>query len=118
MELKFYQCEKCGKVMVYTEELHLEGWKEIKAGEKEAAVEKHVPMVENKGDSVAVKVGSVSHPMTKEHLIEWVLLEKANGYEIKYMNADSAPEVCFALADQDEVKAVYAYCNLHGLWKA
>jgi len=28
------------------------------------------------------------------------------------------PEVCFALCEGDEVEAVYAYCNLHSLWKA
>ena len=26
--------------------------------------------------------------------------------------------VCFALCEGDEVETVYAYCNLHSLWKA
>ena len=28
------------------------------------------------------------------------------------------PEASFALSQGDEAQAVYAYCNLHGLWKA
>ena len=36
----------------------------------------------------------------------------------KALAVDGAPEVVFALTDGDEVEAVYAYCNLHGLWKA
>ena len=117
MQLKFFECEKCGKVIPVDGVKEFCGWKEIKAGEKEGAVEKHLPVVEEKGSAVFVKVGSVSHPMSAEHLIEWVLLEKENGYEIKYFSADGAPEAVFALADGEKVKAVYAYCNLHGLWK-
>ena len=33
-------------------------------------------------------------------------------------DAGEKPEVCFALCEGDEVEAVYAYCNLHSLWKA
>ncbi len=118
MELKFYECEKCGRVIPVYEVKELCGWKQIKAGEKDGALEKHVPVVEVNGNAVTVKVGSVSHPMSAEHLIEWVLLEKESGFEIKYFSADGAPEAVFALADGEKVKAVYAYCNLHGLWKA
>jgi superoxide reductase len=115
--LKVYQCEKCNKTLLSKEELKLEGWKELVAGSTDAAQEKHVPVVEKKCKTVKVNVGSVSHPMSEEHLIEWVALETEQGYQIKYLTAESAPSVTFTLADGDKAVAVYAYCNLHGLWR-
>lgn len=116
--LKVYQCEKCGKTLVSKDELKLEGWKELVACSTDAAKEKHVPVVTAKCKTVKVDVGSVAHPMTAEHLIEWVALETEQGYQIKYLTADSAPVCTFTLADGDKVVDVYAFCNLHGLWKA
>ena len=46
------------------------------------------------------------------------LLETTEGCQIKYLEPGQAPEVKFALAPGDRVKAAYAYCNLHGLWRA
>ena len=108
MELKFYQCEKCRKVLITTDELALDGWKELIAGTTEGAKEKHIPVVAASGNTVVVNVGSVTHPMSAEHLIEWV----------QYFCSTDKPEATFVLAEGDTLKAVYAYCNLHGLWKA
>lgn len=116
--MKIYQCEKCKKIVVSNEELSLAGYVELQAGVTDASLEKHVPVVSARGESVKVDIGSVAHPMTAEHLIEWVLLETQQGYQIKYLAADSAPVCEFALAGGDKLVAVYAYCNLHGLWKA
>ena len=114
--LKVYQCEKCGKTIVSKDELNLEGWKELVAGSTDAAQEKHVPVYEVKCGKVRVAVGSVMHPMTVEHSIEWVLLETTQGYQIKYLSAGVEPVCTFTLADGDKAVKVYAYCNLHGLW--
>ena len=116
--LRVYQCEKCKKTLISKDELKLEGWVELVAGSTDAAVEKHVPVVMKKCKTVKVDVGSVSHPMTEEHLIEWVALETEKGYQVQYLKANEAPMCEFKLADGDVVVAVYAYCNLHGLWKA
>ncbi|HIR22898.1 MAG TPA: desulfoferrodoxin [Candidatus Scatosoma pullicola] len=116
MELKFYRCEKCGKMLITESELALDGWKEVIAGTTEAAREKHIPAVTVDGNEVKVCVGSVAHPMTAEHLIEWVAVETEQGYAVKYLKADSKPEATFVLSDGDKAKKVYAYCNLHGLW--
>ena len=86
-------------------------------GEVEASVEKHIPVVNVEGNIVKVNVGSVAHPMTEEHSIEWVYLQTSKGGQRKSLSAGDAPEVVFALADEKPL-AVYAYCNLHGLWKA
>ena len=116
--MKIYQCEKCKKTVISKDELLLEGWKELKGGEVDAAQEKHVPVVTKKCKQVKVDVGSVAHPMTEEHLIEWIAVETENGYQVVNLKAGAAPVVTFKLTDGDPVKAVYAYCNLHGLWKA
>lgn len=117
--LRVYQCENCKKTIVTKDELKaLTGWVELVAGSTDAAQEKHVPVVMKKCKTVKVDVGSVSHPMTEEHLIEWVALETEKGYQVQYLKANEAPMCEFKLADGDAVVAVYAYCNLHGLWKA
>ena len=46
--MKFYQCEKCKKIVVSKEELSLEGWTELIPCSTDAAVEKHVPVAEKK----------------------------------------------------------------------
>ncbi len=115
--LRVYQCEKCNKVIVSKEELQLDGWKELIAGSTDAAQEKHVPVVVKKCKTVQVDVGSVAHPMTEEHLIEWVALETEKGFQVQYLKTNEAPVCTFKIADGDQAVAVYAYCNLHGLWK-
>lgn len=116
--LRIYQCEACGKTIIATTELRLVGWKELTAGSTDAAQEKHVPVVVVDGNKVKADVGSVAHPMTEAHRIEWVAVETENGYQVRYLNANDAPVCEFALAEGEHVTGVYAFCNLHGLWKA
>ena len=65
---------------------------------------------------VEVNVGSVDHPMEEVHWIEWVQLVTDKGSYRKWLNPGQAPNVQFLLG-QEKPLAVYAYCNLHGLWK-
>lgn len=90
----------------------------IQPGSVDAAVEKHVPAVSVEGNLVRVNVGTVNHPMTEEHYIPWISLETSHGAQIRWLQPTDAPAVSFLLAEGEEAKAVYAYCNLHGLWKA
>ena len=83
----------------------------------EGAGEKHLPVVECNGSKVCVRVGSVEHPMTKEHSIQWVFLETKKGGQFAYLSSDEKPEVEFSLSEGDTAVAAYAYCNLHGFWK-
>lgn len=121
--MKFYRCEHCGNIVTFVENKGVpvmccgQKMTELEPGTTDAAQEKHVPVVEKNGDKVKVTVGSVEHPMTEEHLIQWVCLETKNGSQIKYLKAGEKPEAEFSLND-DELVAVYEYCNLHGLWKA
>ena len=115
--LKFYQCKECKKVVVSKEELSC-GLVELVAGSVDASQEKHVPVVTKKCKQVKVDVGSVAHPMSAEHYIEFVAIETAQGYQIKYLSPESVPVVNFSLTDGDTFVRAYAYCNLHGLWNS
>ena len=119
---KFYICEKCGNIvgMIHSSGVnpHCCGQKMsvLEAGVVEASREKHVPEVEVLDGRVNVTVGSVLHPMSEDHSILWVYLETDKGGQRKDLKVGKAPTVSFALADEKPI-AVYAYCNLHGLWK-
>ena len=82
----------------------------------DASAEKHTPIVRVEGNTVKVNVSSISHPMTKEHSITWVYLQTDRGGQRKCLKQGSEPVVSFALLEEKPV-AVYAYCNLHGMWK-
>ena len=114
--MKVYQCEKCKKTFISKDEVNCEGWVELVACSTDAAKEKHVPVVTKKCKQVKVDVGSVAHPMTAEHLIEWVYVQTDRGGQRKTLKAGDAPNLTFAFDDEKPI-AVYAYCNLHGLWK-
>lgn len=122
--MEFYICKHCGNIITFAENKGVpvvccgEKMHKLEPGSVDAAVEKHVPVYTVDGNTVTVTVGSVIHPMTTEHLIDWIALETEQGTQIKHLTADSAPSVTFALADGDKIKNVYAYCNLHGLWVA
>ena len=123
MDLKFYKCMHCGNIAVKPFDSGVplvccgEKMVELVAGSQDAALEKHVPAVTVEGNLVKVSVGSVTHPMTAEHFIQWVVVETDREALIHWFHPDEAPEAVFALAEGQTAKAVYAYCNLHGLWK-
>lgn len=124
MELKFYRCKHCGQIIAVVKETGVqvvccgEPMKEIKTGTTDAAVEKHVPVFEVKDGVVEVTVGAVEHPMLSEHFIEWIAIQTKYGNQRVTLKPGDAPKARFAILDGDEVQAVYAYCNLHSLWKA
>lgn len=90
----------------------------LTANSTDAAQEKHVPQVTVDGKKISVKVGSVAHPMTEPHLIQWIYLQTKRGGQYVHLSASDKPEAEFVVADGDEPVAVYEFCNLHGLWKA
>jgi len=83
----------------------------------EASTEKHIPSVTAKADSISVEVGSVPHPMEEAHHIEFVYVQTEQGGQRKCLKPGSEPKCDFAFSN-DKPVAVYAYCNLHGLWEA
>ncbi|MBO4887280.1 MAG: desulfoferrodoxin [Firmicutes bacterium] len=124
MEMKFYRCSVCGQMVAIVKKKGCpimccgKPMEEIIPGTTDASVEKHVPVYEVKDNIVSVTVGSVEHPMIPEHYIEWISLQTKFGNQRKALQPGEAPKADFAILPGDEVQAVYAYCNLHSLWKA
>ena len=123
-EQKFYICEHCGNIVAKVHDAGVpvfccgQKMTELVPGAVDASLEKHVPVVSVEGNVVKVEIGSVAHPMTEEHYIPWLYLQTSIGGQQKNLLPGAAPEVSFVLAEDEKPVAVYAYCNLHGLWKA
>ncbi|MCQ2604672.1 MAG: desulfoferrodoxin [Spirochaetia bacterium] len=122
--MKFYRCARCGQIMAVVKNTGVpviccgQPMNELIPGTVDASREKHVPVYEVKGDKVYVTVGSAAHPMTEEHYIEWISIQTECGNQRKALKPGMEPKVCFSICPEDRVIAVYAYCNLHSLWKA
>lgn len=122
--MKFYVCSHCGNIIAYVKNSGVpvvccgEAMKELVPNTTDAAVEKHVPVIHTDSRKVTVTVGSTSHPMLEEHYIEWIALATKQGNQRKELKPGQEPQAEFMISEDDEVLEVYAYCNLHGLWKA
>ena len=116
----FYRCERCGNIVALIKKgggtltCCGQAMTKLEANSTDAAKEKHVPVVTKEDGKIKVAVGSTPHPMLPEHHIEWIALVADDKVELKYLKPGEEPKAEFA-----EVKSgtVYAYCNLHGLWK-
>lgn len=122
--MKFFICEHCGNIIAYVKDSGVpvmccgQKMKEIIPGTVEASTEKHIPVVSVEGNVVKVTVGAVEHPMAEEHFIEWIAVHTKQGNQRKTLKPGEKPAAQFALVEGDEFISAYAYCNLHGLWKA
>ncbi len=120
-DLAFYRCERCGNIVALIRKgggtLSCCGQEMTKltANSTDAAQEKHVPVVTKEDGKIVVKVGSVAHPMTPEHYIQWIALETEGRLRFAYLKPGEEPKAVFCGAEHG---TVYEYCNLHGLWKA
>ncbi|HOS83297.1 MAG TPA: desulfoferrodoxin [Bacteroidales bacterium] len=117
-----YQCGLCGNIV---EVLHQAAGKLVCCGQamnvleentKDAATEKHVPVITKIEGGYKVTVGEVLHPMQPEHFIEWIELIAGDEIYRKYLKPGDTPEAVFYTKATD----VYAreFCNLHGNWKS
>lgn len=82
-----------------------------------ALEQKHKPVVKREGDTLTVCVGRILHPMTRCHSIKWIELV-GRGFErratLKY---GDDPIVTFKIHEDEKLISVYAYCEVHGLWR-
>ncbi|HHW29558.1 MAG TPA: desulfoferrodoxin [Syntrophomonadaceae bacterium] len=117
----FYKCETCGNQVVLIKngggQLVCCGkpMTELIANTTEASTEKHIPVPTKEDGKIKVHVGSAIHPMKEEHYIEWIALVSDDGIRIISLKPGDEPKAVFCYRENAEV---YAYCNLHGLWKA
>ena len=120
--LQVYKCSVCGNTV---EVMHVGGGtltccdKPMEVQEEktaDAATEKHVPVVEKVDGGYKVKVGSVPHPMTDEHFIEWIELVAGDEIMVAFLKPGAAPEAVFK-TDAADVSA-REFCTVHGFWKS
>ncbi len=120
-----YKCEVCGNMV---QVLEVGGGTLVCCGQPmnqleektmDKGNEKHVPVVEKTSNGLKVKVGSVPHPMEKEHFIQWIEIITPQGNFKKFLSPGQPPEAefCDCETQLDNVIAVREYCNVHGLWK-
>lgn len=118
--VEFYRCERCGNIVALIKKgggtlaCCGQAMTKLEANSVDAAKEKHVPVTRKEDGKIKVAVGSTPHPMLPEHYIEWIALAADGKVELKYLKPGDEPK-----AEFNEVKSgtVYAYCNLHSLWK-
>ena len=120
-KMAVYKCEICGNI---AEVLTAGGAEMMCCGQQmtmqkenttDAAVEKHVPVLVRKDGGWQVTVGSVDHPMTAAHFIEWIEVIAGDAVYRQFLNPEDKPAAFFPLAA--ESVSARAYCNLHGLWR-
>lgn len=122
-EAKFYRCNHCGNIVAVINDGGVtpsccgEPMELLVAGSTDAATEKHVPVITREDKHLVVSVGEVDHPMAPEHFIEWIALVTEGKICLKRLSPGDAPKTRFG-ACCSEGGTIYAYCNLHGLWKA
>ena len=122
--MKIYKCPVCGNVIekLYDSSVPVvccgKPMEELKAGVTDAALEKHVPVCEVKDGRLTVKVGSVEHPMTKEHYIAFIIAKAGETVMRRELTPEDKPEAEFCLNGYHGNVEVYEYCSRHGLWKA
>jgi superoxide reductase len=119
---RFFRCKHCGNIATKILDSGValvccgEEMEEMTANTVDASKEKHVPAVSVVGNIVKVEVGSAPHPMEEKHYIMWIYLQTKKGGQRKCLSPGEEPKAVFSLED-DELVAVYEYCNIHGLWK-
>jgi len=121
-QMEIYVCAHCGNIV----EVECGGkGKLVCCGKEmtlaspntvEAAVEKHIPVIEKQADGILVKTGSVAHPMAEDHYIIYIEIFDEGVLRRKYLRPGEPPEAFFKGATDKAVAK--AYCNKHGLWKS
>ncbi len=122
MEERFYYCDACGNLLIAAiasgvipyccgDEMVM-----LKPNTTDGNKDKHLPVANYiSGHSLKVNIGSEPHPMTPEHNIRFICLETSKEVIVRYLKDDDPPEACIRFTGKPI--AVYAYCNIHGLWR-
>ena len=113
-KIKFYKEKSTGKCIPSNIPLPSDKYTELKPNTIDASQEKHIPVYEIKENDIIITVGSTEHPMTNDHYIMWIALIHDNEITLKGLSPNDQPKATFTYKSNSEI---YAYCNLHGLWK-
>ena len=121
--MKFYVCPICKNVVELVVDHHVPvvccGTKMnlLDPNTENAAVEKHMPVATIENDVLTVSVGEVTHPMLEKHSIKFISVKAGNNVLRYNLTPEENPSAKFNLNGYKGLVQVYAYCDLHGLWK-
>jgi superoxide reductase len=121
--MQVFRCEVCGTI---AEIMHAGGdmaccgvmMKLLEEKTGAEGLEKHKPVIKKTPKGFRVKIGSIPHPMTPEHHIEWVELLADDLVLRKAFVFGVPPEWEFCFFSSPKKVSARAYCNIHGLWKS
>ncbi|MEG0873125.1 MAG: desulfoferrodoxin family protein [Clostridia bacterium] len=123
-ELEVYICDICKNIVMFLQKSFgkltccNEPMRKILPNSVQADTKKHMPIGVFDGDNIIVEIGSIQHPMTEEHAIKWIYIVTDEGLAQKRdLNVGDIPKAIFQIGNAKRID-IYAYCNLHGLWKS
>jgi len=116
MQVKFYRNKTNEDVTMSLLERSDDNLVELLPNTSDGAKEKHVPVFKREGNVLHVEVGSVLHPMTDAHYIDFICVVTNKKADLKHLERTGKPAADFDLAEDEKIIAIYEYCNLHGLW--
>lgn len=121
--MKFYKCEVCGNIL----EMIVDSSRipnccnktlvELVPNTIDASKEKHVPMYWIRNNTLTVQIGENLHPSEVGHYIQFIEVKTNKKIMRKMLYFSDVPKTDFELSQGEEVEEIYAYCNLHGLWR-
>lgn len=107
-----YVCPVCGNVIIGTGEAVISCCGiSLPSLEAEETDGQHSIRMEKVEDEYYV---TVDHEMTKEHYISFIAAVSDNGFNIVKMYPEGKADARFKI---NRVKALYCYCNRHGLFR-
>lgn len=112
--IKFYKNKLTDNIIYSLDDIIEDDYELLVANETDGAIEKHVPVYSINDNRIYVQVGEIEHPMDDNHYIMWIALVHDDKVNMVYLKPNEKPE---ALFDYKNNTIIYAYCNLHGLWK-
>lgn len=127
-ELIFYHCPHCGNIAVKTNDSGApisccgQPMQPLVPHTAEAGAEKHLPAVSrsckisSQNCSLTARIGTAPHPMADDHHINWICLQTDRGFHLQHLAPGAQPQAEFCCGSAKPL-AVYAYCNIHGLWR-
>lgn len=126
-KLELYKCNICGNIV----EIVSSGVGELvccsvpmeqlqEQSSDENLQEKHVPIVTMEGDNKIIRVGSIPHPMEKEHYIVFIeaISQDKKYIKRKYLSPHEEPQMELKTKCHYSQFTARELCNIHGLWSA
>ena len=123
--MQIYKCNVCGNVVEVINagagqlvccNVPMEHLEEKSSDEN--FQEKHVPIMTLEGTNKTIRVGTIPHPMEKEHYIMFIeaISPDKKYLKRKYLTPQDEPKMEVCTECNYENYSARELCNIHGLW--